>query len=109
MATSGWPTSPSVGIAPTANVIKREKFSRRIDVHANVRGRDLGAVAREVEARLQTVQFPLEYRAECSANTPSASGAAATCSGSRSAVVIGILLLLQASFRSWRAGGTRHS
>ena len=34
-----------VSIRPTPNVIKREASSRRIDVQANVKGRDLGAVA----------------------------------------------------------------
>ena len=42
-----------VKINPSPNVIKRENVSRRIDVHANVRGRDLGSVAREVEQRIR--------------------------------------------------------
>ncbi|MDQ5854126.1 MAG: efflux RND transporter permease subunit, partial [Chloroflexota bacterium] len=50
-----------VRIVPTPNVIKREAVSRRIDVGANVRDRDLGAVAREVEQRLATIEFPREY------------------------------------------------
>ena len=53
-----------VGIVPTPNVIMRENASRRIDVQANVRGRDLGSVVADVEERLSTVQFPLEYHAE---------------------------------------------
>ena len=40
-----------VRVAPAPNEIKRESASRRIDVTANVRGRDLGSVAREIEAR----------------------------------------------------------
>ena len=39
-----------VGAAP--NEIKREAASRRIDVTCNVRGRDLGSVAREIERRV---------------------------------------------------------
>jgi len=52
-----------VGIRPTPNVIRREGSSRRIDVQANVRGRDLGAVARDVQSRLEKLAFPLGYYA----------------------------------------------
>ncbi len=40
-----------VAVAPTPNKIRRENSSRRLDVHANVRGRDLGSVvpARRVQ------------------------------------------------------------
>ena len=52
-----------VSIRPTPNVIKREASSRRIDVQANVKGRDLGAVASDVQARLEKLAFPLGYYA----------------------------------------------
>ncbi|HEX6606726.1 MAG TPA: efflux RND transporter permease subunit, partial [Chloroflexia bacterium] len=45
----------SVNVVPVPNIINREGVSRRIDVGLSVRGRDLGAVARDVEARLLTV------------------------------------------------------
>ncbi|MEW6239733.1 MAG: efflux RND transporter permease subunit [Chloroflexota bacterium] len=54
----------SITIVPSPNVIEREGQSRKIDVSANVEGRDLGSVARDVEAALQTVDFPLGYHAE---------------------------------------------
>ena len=38
-----------VRVAPTPNYIERELQSRRIDVGANVEGRDLGSVVDEVE------------------------------------------------------------
>src|SRR6185437_9170903 len=41
-----------VAIVPAPNEIKREGASRRIDVTCNVQGRDLGSVAREIEARV---------------------------------------------------------
>jgi CzcA family heavy metal efflux pump len=47
-----------VRISPTPNVIQREGASRRIDVTCNVRGADLGSVAREVERRVRALQFP---------------------------------------------------
>ncbi len=53
-----------IDVAPTPNHIERELQSRRIDVGANVEGRDLGSVVSEVEERLADVQFPREYHAE---------------------------------------------
>ncbi|HEY7449162.1 MAG TPA: efflux RND transporter permease subunit [Vicinamibacterales bacterium] len=50
-----------VRVMPTPNVINREHNERRTDVNANVRGRPLGDVYRDVEAALATVEFPQEY------------------------------------------------
>lgn len=43
------------------NEIKREAVSRRIDIVANAKGRDLGAVASEVESKVSAMQFPTGY------------------------------------------------
>ena len=56
-----------VAIVPAPNEIKREGASRRIDVTCNVQGRDLGSVAREIEA-----QGPGSWRSSAS-TTPSSS------------------------------------
>jgi CzcA family heavy metal efflux pump len=53
-----------VEITATPNEITRENGSRRIDVTSNVRGRDLGAVARDIRARLAGMSFPQAYYAE---------------------------------------------
>jgi Cu/Ag efflux pump CusA len=50
-----------VQVASVPNEITRENGSRRIDVTCNVRGRDLGAVARDVQARLGTLAFERGY------------------------------------------------
>ena len=42
---------------PTPNEITREGGSRRIDVTTNVRGRDLGSVARDIQAAIAGVPF----------------------------------------------------
>ncbi len=52
-----------VFVSSVPNEITRENGSRRIDVTANVRGRDLGAVARDVQARLSGVAFERGYYA----------------------------------------------
>jgi Cu/Ag efflux pump CusA len=54
----------SVGIVAAPNVIEREGQSRKIDVSANVRGRDLGSVANDVEDILEEFEFPTGYHAE---------------------------------------------
>jgi CzcA family heavy metal efflux pump len=57
-------SAADVIVAPTPNEITREGGSRRIDVTCNVRGRDLGAVATDIQAALGGVSFPAEYHAE---------------------------------------------
>jgi CzcA family heavy metal efflux pump len=52
-----------IQIVPTPNVIKREGGSRRIDIQAGVEGRDLAAVAQDVQKRLDNMRFPLGYHA----------------------------------------------
>jgi Cu/Ag efflux pump CusA len=83
-------------------MIKREGVSRYIDVGANVQGRDLGSVAREVEARLQRVNFPLEYHSKVLGEYVERQAAQTRLLGFAIAAAIGIFLLLQASFGSWR-------
>ncbi|HJZ58163.1 MAG TPA: hypothetical protein VKE74_24690, partial [Gemmataceae bacterium] len=42
-----------VQIVAAPNEIRRENASRRLDVICNVSGRDLGSVAREIEAKVK--------------------------------------------------------
>jgi Cu/Ag efflux pump CusA len=53
-----------VEVTPTPNEITRQNGSRRIDVTSNVRGRDLGAVARDIQGQLTALSFPPGYYAE---------------------------------------------
>ena len=54
-----------VRLAPTPNAIAHENLSRRLDVDANVRGRDLGVGRRPMSnAPCRQVEFPLGYHAE---------------------------------------------
>ncbi len=52
-----------IDIVPVPNAIYREDLARRLHVEADVEGRDLGSVVAEVEAVLETVDFPLGYSA----------------------------------------------
>lgn len=91
-----------VRIVPTPNVIKRENVKRRIDVGANVRGRDLGTVVDEVEDALQTVDFPLEYHPELLGEYTEREAVHERMTGYAIVAAIGILLLLQTAFGSTR-------
>ena len=91
-----------VRIKPTPNSVERENASRKIDVSANVSGRDLGAVARDIQEGLEKVAFAQGYNAEVLGEYKErqASQNRMLLYGIGSAIVI--FLLLQLSFGSWR-------
>ena len=93
-----------VSVVPTPDVIEREGAFRRIDVSAQVAGRDRDAVAAEVESRLQAMNFPLEYRAELLGTYAEQRAAESRLLGLGALAAAGMLLLLQACFGSWRLG-----
>jgi len=91
-----------VQIKPTPNSVERENASRKIDVSANVSGRDLGAVAGDIQEGLEEIAFPRGYNAEVLGEYEErqASQNRMLLYGIGSAIAI--LLLLQLSFGSWR-------
>ncbi len=91
-----------VRIAATPIVIKREGVARRIDVTANVRGRDLGSVASDVDRAIKTMQFPLEHHAEVLGEYAERQSALRRVTSFAVAAAIGVFLLMQAAFSSWR-------
>jgi Cu/Ag efflux pump CusA len=91
-----------VRIAPTVTEIHRDMAARRIDVTASVRGRDLAAVAADIERGLKGITFPLEYRAELLGEYAERLAAQRRVLTLAIAAAIGILLILQVFFRSWR-------
>ena len=91
-----------VRIAANPTVIRRDVNSRYIDIVANVRGRDLGSVVTDVERRIQEVEFPLEYHTELLGEYTELQSAQKSMLIYFLAAMIGIFLLLQASFGSWR-------
>jgi CzcA family heavy metal efflux pump len=88
-----------VRIAPNASVIERQAVSRYLDVSASISGRNRGAVVRDVEDRLQDVAYPLEYHAAVVSGETQPRGLLISIG---IAGAIGIFLLLQAFFGSWR-------
>jgi Cu/Ag efflux pump CusA len=90
-----------VQIRPNPVDIRHEAVSRYMDVRAGVSGRDLGAVRADVQRRLRDVAFPLEYHAELLQASPDERSGVSLWVTALTAG-IGILLLLQAAFGSWR-------
>jgi CzcA family heavy metal efflux pump len=91
-----------VSIQPTPNIIRREASSRRIDVDANVRDRDLAAVARDVQARLDKLSFPLGYYAVLQGEYQELRTARARLEVLSVLALAVIFVLLQQTFGSWR-------
>jgi CzcA family heavy metal efflux pump len=91
-----------VRIAPTPNVVSHENLKRRLDVRANVRGRDLGSVVADVEARLQRVEFPLGYYPQVVGEYRERQAAQRNLLFVSVVAAIGIFFLLQTSFGNFR-------
>jgi Cu/Ag efflux pump CusA len=91
-----------VRIAPSTAEIHRDAVARRMDVIADVRGRDLAAVAADIESGIAGIDFPLEYRAELLGEYAERLAAQNRVLAFAIAAAIGIFLLLQVFFRSWR-------
>ena len=92
----------SVEIKPTPNTIERENLSRRLEVSANVSGRDLGSVAGDLQDRIEDINFPLGYRAELLGEFKERQEAQSRMLLFGIGAAAMIFLLLQASFRSFR-------
>jgi Cu/Ag efflux pump CusA len=91
-----------VSIQPVPNLIERENDSRRIDVVANVRGRDLGSVVKDVNRALAGVALPRGYHAELLGEYRERQEAQERLFAVAIIAGLAILLLLQTSFGSWR-------
>jgi Cu/Ag efflux pump CusA len=92
----------NVRIVSSPNVIHHEGASRSIDISAGVLGRNLGAVAGDVQRQVAKINFPLGYHAELLGEYKERQNAQNDMLLYGLAAAIGIFLLLQASFRSWR-------
>ncbi len=91
-----------VRLASVPNAISHERLERRIDVDANVEGRDLGAVVADVEEALAEVDFPLGYHPELLGEFAERQAAESRLLLFAIGAAIGVFLLLQASFGSTR-------
>jgi CzcA family heavy metal efflux pump len=91
-----------VSIRPTANTIKREEQSRRLDVGADVAGRDLASTVADVKNHLADVEMPPGYHAEVLGEAPELNAAQRHLGIYGILAAIGIFLLFQAGLGSTR-------
>ncbi|MGH8971730.1 MAG: efflux RND transporter permease subunit [Acidimicrobiia bacterium] len=92
----------SVELKPSPNVVKHENLYRKIDVDADVEGRDLGSVVKDVEAKLAKVDLPQEYTAVMLGEYQERQEANRRLLSLAILAAIGVFFLLQASFLSFR-------
>ncbi|MET4094194.1 Cu/Ag efflux pump CusA [Arthrobacter sp. UYCu712] len=91
----------AVRMVPNEVVILHDDTSRRIDVLADVSGRPLADVQRDIQAAVNQIQFPLEYHAEIPTKYGAIQAADTLVLWLAAGALIGILLLLQTAVRSW--------
>ena len=91
-----------VRVVATPNAVERWQMKRKIDVRANVRGRDLGSVVADVEDKLEKVHFPAGYHPELLGEYAERLAAQKKMRLLFFVSMIGILLMLQAAFMDWR-------
>jgi CzcA family heavy metal efflux pump len=91
-----------VRVSATPNVIERDDGTRRLDVEANVQGRDLGAVVADVERAVASVDFPTGYHPEIIGEFAERQAAQQRLLLFAGVALLGIFLLLHASFGSLR-------
>ena len=91
-----------VSLQRNPNSIDREGDSRRLDVSASVEGRDLGSVVQELQGKLGDVKFDRGYHLEVLGEYAERQAAQRQLLATAVLAAIAIVLLLQASFGSWR-------
>jgi CzcA family heavy metal efflux pump len=91
-----------VRMVSSPTVIRRHGVSPYLDIVFNAEGRSPAAVAVDVDKAVKGFAFPLEYHAEVLNNDAQQRGASQGVMVAGVVALLGIYLLLQASFRSWK-------
>jgi CzcA family heavy metal efflux pump len=91
-----------VNIVEAPNEIRRENASRRLDITCNVKDRDLGSVAREIEEKVRAIPFEREYRPEFLGEYAARQESTRKLYALSALALIGIILLLFVDFQAWR-------
>ncbi|WP_395403871.1 efflux RND transporter permease subunit [Arthrobacter sp. UC242_113] len=93
----------SVSVQPTPNLIDRTNGSRRVEVGSFIDpGADLGRVVTQLQERLESLNLPAGYSVQLLGEYTERQAATDRLMIFAIAALILILVLLQASFRSWR-------
>jgi CzcA family heavy metal efflux pump len=91
-----------ITIQPVPNTINREHLSRRINIEADVEGRDLGSAVADVQQALSEIEYPLEYHAELLGEYAESQQASSRILYAGIAAVLVIFFLLRVSLGSFR-------
>jgi CzcA family heavy metal efflux pump len=91
-----------VKVIPRASSIHRQNVSRTIEVGANVKGRELGEVAADIEEGLEEMTLPTGYHAEVSGEYKERQEADRRLLTYGLLAAVGIFFLLLTSFKSAR-------
>ncbi|MGQ0703006.1 MAG: efflux RND transporter permease subunit [Gemmatimonadales bacterium] len=94
-----------VRITPTLNEVTREHASRKLDITANVRGRDLGSAARELEAGVGRLSVPTGYHPEFLGEYAAQRAARGEMLALGALALAGILIILYSDFGTLRLTG----
>jgi Cu/Ag efflux pump CusA len=94
-----------LSLAPGATAVMHEDGSPCLAVTSAVHGRDVGDVLADVRGRIAGLRLPLEYHAEVSSPLADRQSAELRTLLYALVALLGVLLILQAAFRSWRAAG----
>jgi multidrug efflux pump subunit AcrB/outer membrane protein TolC len=90
----------ALGEATAPTEINHSQISRVTDIFANVAGRDIGAVSREIEKRLSGIQPPEGYKILVRGETANLKESSANLSFGFALAIVLIYLVLVALFRS---------
>jgi CzcA family heavy metal efflux pump len=91
-----------LAVVAAPNLIMREGASRRLDVTCNVAGRDLGSVAREIEAKVKALEFPREYHPEFLGEYAAREESRRRLMALAALSLLGVLLVIHSDFRTAR-------
>jgi CzcA family heavy metal efflux pump len=89
-------------VVPMPNEVKREAASRRLDITCNVQGRDLGAVAAEVEEKVRGLKFDAGYHPEFLGEEAVRRESSRRLYALSGLALLGVLLVIYSDFGSWR-------
>jgi Cu/Ag efflux pump CusA len=92
----------TVSLVPVPVVIEHDSVSRYVDVTANVVGRPISSVTSDVKQQLESVAFPVETHAEILGTSSDEQTAWRELIYTFLAAIVGIFLIAQAAFGSWR-------
>ncbi|MGE5072665.1 MAG: efflux RND transporter permease subunit [Anaerolineae bacterium] len=91
-----------VRLKPAPSVVRHEAVHRYMDVLVTVQGASAASVASDIRTNLRGIQLPLEYHAEVLGETAAQQASMQRVVFIALAALLGIFLLLQAFYKSWR-------